>query len=122
MRAAGSAQSQSVQLQDPLEVRKEHLDFLSIFARLLVKAGLGDSTSDIACGLINAALDSSYRRVGAAASLYRARRTIGLAGRIVDRVGFGNVCTRSLEGSPLATQRMALRTAVFVGVSDFLCF
>ena len=102
MRAAGSAQSQSVQLQDPLEVRKEHLDFLSIFARLLVKAGLGDSTSDIACGLINAALDSSYRRVGAAAGLHRTTRAIGVPGLVEKRIGFGNAGARVLECAPVS--------------------
>jgi glutathione S-transferase len=34
VRTAGSAQSQSIQLHDPLEVCKQHLHFLSIFARL----------------------------------------------------------------------------------------
>ena len=114
MRAARSTQSQSIQLQDPLEVRKQHLDFLSIFARLLVKTGFRDGASHIACGLIDAALDPSYRRVGTAASLYRAGRTIGLAGRIVNRVVFGDVGTWILEWAPVTAQRMALRAAVFV--------
>ena len=63
MRAAESAQSQSVQLQDPLEVRKEHLHFLSIFARLLVKTGFCDGTSHIARRLMNAATDFANWRV-----------------------------------------------------------
>jgi hypothetical protein len=57
VRAAGSPQSQSIELHDPLEVRKQHLYFLSIFARLPIKAGLGDGSGNIARRLVNAASD-----------------------------------------------------------------
>lgn len=116
MRTARSPQPQSVQLNDPLEVCEQHLHFLPIFTRLLVKTGPGHGTSDVACWLMNAALDPSHRRVRTAASLYRTLRTIGLAGCVVDRVGFGNVCARTLEGSPLTAQRAALRAAVLVAL------
>ena len=114
MRTVRSPQPQSIQLDDPLEVREQHLHLLSIFARLLVKAGPGDGTSNVARRLMNAALDPSHRRIGTAAGFYRARSAIGLAGCVVDRVGFGNVCARPLEGSPLATQRVALRATVLI--------
>jgi hypothetical protein len=56
-----SPQPQSVQLYDPLEVRKQHLHFLSIFARLFVETGFRDGTSNIACRLMNAAMDFANR-------------------------------------------------------------
>jgi hypothetical protein len=54
---AGSAQPQSIELQEPLQVGKQHLDFLSIVARLLVTTGLGHGTSHMACRFINTASD-----------------------------------------------------------------
>jgi hypothetical protein len=50
---ARPAQSQSIKFHNPFEVRKQHLHLLSIFARLLIKAGVGDSTSNIACRFID---------------------------------------------------------------------
>ena len=112
--AAHSTQPQAGEVQDAFEVREQHLNFLAIFARLPVKTGLGDVASYIARRFIDAAGDLAVRRVRTAARLHRARRAIGSARCVIDRIGFGNVCTRALEGSPFATQRMALRAAVFV--------
>jgi hypothetical protein len=55
VRTAGSTQSQAIQLQDLLEVCKQHLHFLAIIARLLVLVGRGDGTGDVAGGFIDAA-------------------------------------------------------------------
>ncbi len=112
--AAHSAQPQASQVQDALEVSEQHLNFLSIFARLPVKTGSGDTARHIARRFIDAAGDLAVRRVRTAARLHRAHRAIGSARCVNDRIGFGNVCTRVLEGSPFAAQRMALRAAVFV--------
>jgi hypothetical protein len=35
---------------------------------------------------------------------------------LVNRVGFGDVCARPLEGSPLIAQRLTLRAAVLVAL------
>ena len=114
--AVHSAQPQASQVQDAFEVSEQHLNFLSIFARLPVKTGLGDAASHIARRFIDAAGDLAVRRVRTAVRLRRAHRAIGSARCVNDRIGFGNVCTRALEGSPFATQRMALRAAVFVAL------
>ena len=63
MRTTGPAQSQSIQFQDPLEMREQDLDFLSIVARLLVTAGLGEGASNIACGFMNTATELTNRRM-----------------------------------------------------------
>jgi hypothetical protein len=76
VRTAGSAQSQSIQLQDPLEVREQHLDFLSIVARLLVTERLGEGSSYIACRFMNAATDLTNRRLWATERLHRAPGTV----------------------------------------------
>jgi hypothetical protein len=49
-------QSQSIKLQNPLEVSEEHLDFLAILARLLLRIGRGDLASDIPCRFMEAAI------------------------------------------------------------------
>jgi hypothetical protein len=105
---ARSAQSQSIELHNPFEVRKQHLHCLSIFARLLVKASLGDGTSHIACGFMDAASGFANRRVWAAANLHRAIGAIELAGSVNDAVGFSDVRTRVFERAPVAAQRTAL--------------
>ena len=81
-------------------MRKEHLHFLSIFARLLVKTDFRDGTSNIAGWLMNAATDLANRCVRAAAGFHRATRAIGLPGRINNRIGFGNVGARVFEWAP----------------------
>jgi hypothetical protein len=45
--ATESSQPQAIQLQNPLEMREQHFDFLPILARLLVTTGLRDIASDI---------------------------------------------------------------------------
>src|ERR1700694_1742227 len=82
--AVHSAQPQARQMQDAFEVREQHLHLLSILARLLVKAGLGDGTSSISCRFVDAAMNLSNRRLGTAAGLHRATRAIGLPGLIND--------------------------------------
>ena len=110
------SQSQSIKLQDSLEVSEEHLDLLAILARLLVSIGLGNVASDIPCRFVDAASDLPNRCVRTAASLHRTCRAICLARSIDDGVGLGDVGTQVLEGAPLSAQHMALRTAVLVGV------
>ena len=53
--AAHSTQPQARQGQDAFEVSEQHLNFLSIFARLPVKADLGDVASYIARRFMDAA-------------------------------------------------------------------
>ena len=81
--AAHSAQPQASQVQDAFEVSKQHLNFLSIFARLLVKTGFGDVSSHIARRFIDAACDPANRCARTAARLQQTCRAIGLA-RTVD--------------------------------------
>lgn len=70
MRTTGPAQSQSIQFQDPLEMREQYFDFLSIIARLLVTVGLGERTSNIACGFMNAATEFANGRMWATLRLH----------------------------------------------------
>jgi hypothetical protein len=72
VRTAGPAQSQTIQLQDPLEVREQYLDFLSIIARLIVTVGPGKGTSNIACGFMNAATEFANGRMWATLRLHGA--------------------------------------------------
>ena len=85
MRTAHSAQSQASQVQDPLEVSEQHLDFLAIFARLFVKTGLGDGTSHIARSFINAASDlaDTVCSDSSETSSGRSRNRIGGIGRLM---------------------------------------
>ena len=85
--AVHSAQPQASQVQDAFEVCEQHLDFLSIFARLPVKTGLGDVASHIARSFMDAARDLADRCTRAAARLQRTCRAIGLARTIDDGVG-----------------------------------
>jgi hypothetical protein len=109
-------QSQSIKLQDSLEMSEEHLDLLAILSRLLVSIGLGNLASDLPCRFMDAASDLPSWRVRTAARLHRASRAIGLAGSIDDGVGLGHVGTQLLEWPPFATQHMALRAVIFVGL------
>ena len=47
-RAGRSTQSQAAEPQDPLEVRKQHLNLLAISSGLIVGRRLGDRAGDIA--------------------------------------------------------------------------
>ena len=67
--AVHSAQPQASQVQDAFEVGEQDLNFLSIFARLTVKAGLGDFASQIARSFIDAARDLADRCTRTAARL-----------------------------------------------------
>src|SRR5580765_3403029 len=97
-------------------MREQHLDFLAVFARLLVRLGLGNLASDIPRRFMDAARNLAHRRVRTAARLQRATRTIGLAGSINDGPGLGDVGAQGLERAPLLTQGLSLRAAVFVGL------
>src|SRR3979411_780477 len=88
-------------------MREQHLNFLSIFARLFVCHGFGNVASDIPCRFMDAASDLAHRRVRTAARLQRATRTIGLAGSIDDGASLSDVGTQDLERAPLAAQHIA---------------
>jgi hypothetical protein len=55
-------------------MREQHLDFLSVLARLLVSIGLCNVARDIPRRFMNAASDLSSRSVRAATRLHGARR------------------------------------------------
>ena len=114
-RTARSPQAQAVQFENALEVSEEHLDLLSLLARLLVTIGLGNLASDIPRRFMDAARDLAHRCVRTAARLQRATRTIGLAGSIDDGAGLGDVRTQVLERAPLLPQYLSLRAVVSVG-------
>ena len=109
-------QTQSIKLQDSLEVCKEHLDLLTILARLLVRVGLGNVASDIACRFMDAARDLPSRCVRTTARLHRAGRAVSLSGVIENGAVFGDMGTLDPESAPLPAQHLALRAAIFVGL------
>src|SRR5215510_11549142 len=64
-----SAQPETAELQDALQMGEQHLDALPIMARLLERLGLGKYTCDIAGLFVDAARDLPYRLLGAAPHL-----------------------------------------------------
>ena len=102
MRTAQSAQSQAPKVQDALEVCKEHLDFFSILARVLVGLRLRQGARDLSRRLVDTTDDFADRRAWATAGLKRATSAVGCSRSIDDRVGLGDVRSRLFEGAPLA--------------------
>jgi hypothetical protein len=72
---AHSVQPQASQVPKAFEVSEQDLNFLTIFARLFVKVGLGNIARHIAGVFINAARDFADRRTRTAARFHRARTT-----------------------------------------------
>src|SRR5499427_7487098 len=71
---AGTAQApqpEPVQLQDALHVRKQHLDFLALAARLLEGLGVGQGADAVAHRLVDVSGDFAHRP-GRALGLQRA--------------------------------------------------
>src|SRR6266849_4737338 len=67
-------------------MREQHLDFLSIFARLFVGVGQRDCAGNVACGLMNATSDLPPWSVGATLGFKRATLAIEFARSVQDRV------------------------------------
>jgi len=84
--AARAAKTQSVKPQNTLEVCEQHLDLLAITARLRERRHFGESSGDIACGLIDVAFDASRWHFGAALRFERAGTTLRHAAEIPERV------------------------------------
>src|SRR5262249_33448220 len=84
--AARSAQPQSVELQDALEMREQHLDFLPLAARGLVRLGLGDVAGQVACAFMDRAQNLARRCIGAAARLQWAWPAVVRAGPVTDQI------------------------------------
>ncbi|MNN94627.1 hypothetical protein D3C81_2132870 [compost metagenome] len=82
---------------------KQHFDLLTFVARAHVLRGRCDSPSHIARGFMDAAGDLAERSVRAALGFHRTGNAVGLPGSEDDGVGFGDVRTLVLEGSPFAT-------------------
>ena len=61
------AQPQSVELQDALEVREQHLDFSSLAARGLARLGFGDVLGQVTCAFMDRAQNLAGRCIGAGA-------------------------------------------------------
>ncbi len=61
-----AAQPQTSHLQDPLEMRKLHLNSLATLPRLLEGWRAGQRSGDFSCVLVDAARDLAGRRVGTA--------------------------------------------------------
>src|SRR5215468_962322 len=69
--AAQAPQPEPVQLQDALHVRKQHLDFLALAARLLEGLGVSQGADTIAYRLVDVSSDLAHRP-GRALGLQRA--------------------------------------------------
>ena len=65
---------------------------------------------------MDAAGDLAERSVWAALGFHRTGNAVGLPGSEDDGVGFGDVRTLVLEGSPFATYCIASRAAVFLSL------
>jgi hypothetical protein len=64
---------------------------------------------------MHAASNLAYWRVRAAAGFDWTLRAIELTGPMNNCVGLGDMCAGTLEGTPLAAQRVVLRTTILVG-------
>lgn len=85
-RASRPTQSQAAEPQNPLGMRKQHLNLLAISSGLIVGRRLGDRAGDIARRLVHVACDLPARRVWTALGLERAAAAIGDAREIRDSV------------------------------------
>ena len=65
---------------------------------------------------MDAASDLAERRVRAALGFHRTGNAVGLPGSEDDGVGFGDVRTLILEGTPFAAQGIAGWAAVFLSL------
>ncbi len=95
---------------------KQHFDLFTFVARALICRRCGNAPSHIASGFMDAASDLANRSVRAAPGFHRTCRAVGLSGSEDDGVGFGDVRTLVLEGSPFAAQWVAGWAAVFLGL------
>src|SRR5262249_52229057 len=86
LRAGRSTQSQAAEPQNPLEVRKQHLNLLAISSGLIVGRRPGDRAGDVARCLVHVACDLPARRVWTAFRLEPGVSAIGGAGEIRDSV------------------------------------
>ena len=99
-----TAQSQSVEFENALEVGKQHLDFFTLSARLLEGIGLGYLASNVTGALMNAAGNLALRRIRTAFGLAWACRAIMLTCTIDDGVFLGDVNAGTLEKPGLKLQ------------------
>src|SRR5215470_9976661 len=103
---ARPAQAQSAEPQNALEVCEQHLDLLTIAARLRESCCPRDRTGNIACGLVNAAPDLALRGLGTASVLQWASSAIVHPREVVQHVVVVNTASRD--------QRLACRTYVAI--------
>ena len=82
---------------------KQHFDLFTFLARTHLRSCRCDSPSHIARGFMDAAGDLAKRIVRVALGFHRTGNAVGLPGSEDDGVGFGDVRTLILEGSPFAT-------------------
>ena len=83
-------------------MRKEHLNFFAILARVLVGMGLCQGARNLSCRLVDTTDDFAGRRARATEALKRATPAVGCSRSIDDRIGLGDVRSRLVEGAPLA--------------------
>jgi len=100
--AVRAAQSQSVQLQDALEVGKQDFDLLAVLARLPVGGGRANRARLVARRFMDAASNLAAWGVRTASWLQWTLAAGGLAGVIDDGIVFGDARPWALEGAPVA--------------------
>src|SRR5262249_33614680 len=103
---ARAAQAQSAEPQNALEMREQHLDLLTIAARLRESCCLCDRTGNIACRLVNAAHDFALRGLGTASALQGAGTAIVHTREVMQHVVVANAASGG--------QRLAGRTDVSI--------
>ncbi|MNS18494.1 hypothetical protein D3C72_501880 [compost metagenome] len=81
---------------------KQHFDLLMLVARALIRRRRGNAPSYITSGFMDAASNLAERCVWATLGFHRTGNAVGLPGSEDDGVGFGDVRTLVLEGSPFA--------------------
>lgn len=82
---------------------KQHFDLFTFVARAHVRRCFCDSPSHITRGFMHAASDLAERSIRVALGFHRTGNAVGLPGSEDDGVGFGDVRTLVLEGSPFTT-------------------
>src|SRR6478735_6912783 len=111
-----ATQTQSVELQDALEVREQHLDFLSLATRRDVGVSGGDVAGQVASPFMDRAGDLARRHVGRTAFPQAAAAAVLLSRAIADEAVLADIAPGGREVAVPGAKALAARADVAVVV------